>query len=373
MEPLFEKVVILGCGLIGGSLALALREHECVQQLVAVDPDPACRTAAVQQGVVDVAYETIAEAVPDADLIVFATPVRVTCELLALVASLPLKPGCVLTDVGGTKQEICETAHRVLPPSVHFIGGHPMAGSEKSGVQAASGRLFEHAIYVLTPFVYTDKVVFAKLASVLERIKAHVLILDPQVHDKVVAAISHVPHIIAAMLVEQVATLTAEDPFGSLYTTLAAGGFRDLTRIASGSSVLWRDIVLSNSGAIRDLLRNWQGSITNILGMMEEDTGAEIETFFAKAASFRDALPAKSRGAVRSVYEISLDVVDEPGVIGKVGMLIGLHGINLNGISLIESREEEHGQLMISFPSRREMEAGAHVLLVNGFKVYLRD
>ncbi|MGZ4030652.1 MAG: prephenate dehydrogenase [Tumebacillaceae bacterium] len=373
MEPTFQKAVIIGCGLIGGSLALALREHECVEQLVAVDPDGACRAAAVQQGVVDQAYETIAEAVPDADLIVFATPVRVTCELLVLLASLPLKPGCIVTDVGGTKQEICETAHRVLPTTVHFIGGHPMAGSEKSGVHAASERLFEHAIYVLTPFVYTDKAAFAKLAQTLERIKAHVLILDPQVHDKVVAAISHVPHLIAAMLVEQVATLTAEDEHGSLYTTLAAGGFRDLTRIASGNSVLWRDIVLSNGRMIRELLGNWQESIDRILAMMDESSGAAMETFFEKAASFRDALPAKSRGAMRSAYDISLDVVDEPGVIGKVGMLIGLHGINLNGISLLESREEEYGQLLLSFPSRREMEAGAHVLLVNGFKVYFRD
>jgi prephenate dehydrogenase len=373
MEHSFAKAVIVGCGLIGGSLALSLREQHRVGQLVAVDPDPFCREQAVQRGVVDRSYSTLREAVPGADLIVFATPVRETCALLAELAGLDLVPGCIVTDVGSTKGEICAQARRVLPEGVHFIGGHPMAGSEKSGVRAASNRLFENAIYVLTPFPDTDEAAYEKWSSAVQAIKAQVLVLEPDLHDRVVAAISHVPHIIAAKLVDQVADLSRMDSNGHLYTKLAAGGFRDVTRIASGNAQMWRDIVLSNRGAIRDLLNDWKNRLDEFLLMMDDETGEDVEEFFQEAAEFRDALPAKSRGALRSVYEVSLDVVDEPGVIGKVATLIGLHGIHMNSVRLIESREEDNGQLLLSFRSRREMEAGAHVLLVNGFRVYFRD
>lgn len=372
MEPHFRKAVIVGCGLIGGSLALAMREGGCVDRLVAVDADPVCCQHAVELGVVDEAFSDMESAVPGADLIVFATPVRQTRQLLKLVATLPLEAGCILTDVGSTKQEVCATAADLLPRHVHFIGGHPMAGSEKSGVQAASERLFENAVYVLTPGPNADEEAFYRLATALEDIKAQVLVLEPHVHDRIVAAISHVPHIIAAQLVDQVAALSEQSERGDLYTKLAAGGFRDLTRIASGSATMWRDIVLSNRAAIRDLLTDWQHATARLLDMLEEEEGSAIQTFFQQAADFRDALPSKARGAVRSAYEVSVDVTDVPGTIGRISTLIGLHDINMNGVYLIESRED-NGQLILSFRNKRDMEAGAHVLLINGFKVYFRD
>jgi prephenate dehydrogenase len=373
MEPRFEKAVIVGCGLIGGSLALTLREHDCVERLVAVDPDPTARDLAVQLGVVDIAFADLAEAVEDADLIVFATPVRQTCAMLRELAALPLLPGCIISDVGSTKEQVCAEAQRVLPSSVHFIGGHPMAGSEKSGVRAASVRLFENAIYVLTPFADTDAEVLGKLSVTLERIKAQVLVLTPQIHDRVVAAISHVPHIIAAQLVDQVAQLSSQAEDGALYVQLAAGGFRDVTRIASGNPQMWRDIVLSNKATIRDLLSQWKDNVEHFLNLLEQESGEDVELFFQKAAQFRDALPAKSRGAVRSVYEISLDVDDRPGVIGSIATLMGMHEINLTSVRLIESREEDNGQLLITFSSKADMDAGARVLLINGFRVYYRE
>ncbi|HEU4964635.1 MAG TPA: prephenate dehydrogenase [Bacilli bacterium] len=371
-SPTFSKAVIVGCGLIGGSLARALRAHRCVRQLIAVDPDPTCRDEAVERGVVDLAYETLAEAVPGADLIVFATPVGETCRLLQEVATLPLSQGCILTDVGSTKKVICTEARRVLPASVHFIGGHPMAGSEKSGVRAASERLFQNALWVLTPYPDTDQLAFQKWASTLLQIQAQVLVLQPDLHDKVVAAISHVPHIVAAALVDQVATLTRESMHGGLYTKLAAGGFRDLTRIASGNPVMWRDILLTNGEPIRELLQQWQAGVGNLLAMMEQENGEGMQDFFQTAASFRDALPNRMRGAVRSANELTIDVVDEPGVVGQIGTLMGMHGINLHSIGLLESREDDIGQLLLSFPNREALDAGAQVLLINGFKVHLR-
>ncbi|KEO83756.1 prephenate dehydrogenase [Tumebacillus flagellatus] len=371
--PLFAKGVIIGCGLIGGSLALALRENGAVQHLAAVDSNPSSCELAVELGVVDAAYSTLREAVTDADLIVFAAPVRQTCELLAKLAALPLKPGCIVTDVCSTKAEVCAQAARLLPSGVHFIGGHPMAGSEKSGVKAANARLFENAVYVLTPPEGTDADAFAKLVQAIESVKAQVLVLEPAVHDRVVAAISHVPHIIAAQLVDQVMRLSGHPEHGGLYTKLAAGGFRDVTRIASGNAQMWRDIVLSNRDVIRELLVDWQVGVADLLAKLDESEGGGLQSFFHEAAAFRDALPTKLRGAVRSVYEISIDAPDEPGVIGKVATLMGIHGINLNGVGLIESREEDNGQVLLSYRSKRDMEQGAHVLLINGFQVYFRD
>ncbi|WP_236588088.1 prephenate dehydrogenase [Tumebacillus amylolyticus] len=370
---MFGKAVIIGCGLIGGSLALALRENGAVRQLAAVDSNPSSCELAVQLGVVDAAYEDLRDAVVDADLIVFAAPVRQTCELLSELSTLPLKKGCIVTDVCSTKAEVCAKAARLLPPGVHFIGGHPMAGSEKSGVRAANARLFENAVYVLTPPDGTDEGAFSKLAAAIESVKAQVLVLQPALHDRVVAAISHVPHIIAAQLVDQVMRLSGHPEHGGLYTKLAAGGFRDVTRIASGNAAMWRDIVLSNRDVIRDLLLDWQSGVADLLDKLGESEGLGLQSFFHEAAEFRDALPTKLRGAVRSVYEISIDAADEPGLIGKVATLMGIHGINLNGVGLIESREEDNGQVLLSYRSKRDMEQGAHVLLINGFQVYFRD
>lgn len=373
VQPLFAKAVVVGCGLIGGSLALALRENGAVQKLVAVESNLASCELAVELGVVEEAFLHLAEAVADADLIVFATPVRETCELLSELARLPLKSGCIVTDVCSTKAEVCAEAERLLPAHVQFIGGHPMAGSEKSGVKAASARLFENAVYVLTPPRGAKEAAFAKWVQAVEAVRAQVMVLEPALHDRIVAAISHVPHIIAAQLVDQVMRLSGHPEHGSLYTKLAAGGFRDVTRIASGNARMWRDIVQSNREVIRELLEDWQSGIANILSQMEETEGRGLQTFFHDAAAFRDALPTKSRGAVRSVYEISIDAADEPGTIGKVATLMGIHGLNLNGVSLVESREEDNGQLVLSFRSKRDMEQGAHALLVNGFQVYFRE
>ena len=373
MDAIFHKAVVVGCGLIGGSLALAMRQHQCVQYLVGVDADPASRELAVELGVVDFSYSTLAEAVAGADLIIFATPVRNTLTLLRELAILPLLPGCIITDVGSTKSEVCQVASDLLPPSVHFIGGHPMAGSEKSGVKAANERLFDNAVFVLSPLEDTRDDVVQKMVAMVEQIQAQPLVLEADLHDRIVAAISHVPHIIAAQLVDQVAHLSKHTERGELYTKLAAGGFRSVTRIASGSATMWRDIVLSNREPIRELMTGWLQSTDQILAMLDEEDGSQIHQFFQEAAEWRDALPVNQRGAVRSIYEVSIDVVDEPGVIGRIATLIGLHGINLYGVALIESREDDYGQILLSFRARKDMEAAAHVLLINGFQVYYHD
>jgi prephenate dehydrogenase len=365
-----QTVTIVGLGLIGGSIALALRSNSAAERIVGVDVNTDSLRKALHAGVIDAGTDNLAEVVTDADLIVLATPVQQTIRQMERLRSLPVKPGCIITDVASTKREISEYAKGVLPDSIVFIGGHPMAGSEKSGIDAASPRLFENAVYILTPDSDTDPKAVDLLRSVIEQIRAHVLILSPERHDKVVAAISHIPHLVAALLVDQVAELGQSDP---LYSRLAAGGFRDVTRIASGSPVMWRDIVLSNRESILDLLKDWNTRTDELIKLIEQGVGEQVESFFTRTRNWRDALPAKAKGAAAHYYELTIDVEDKPGIIGHVASILGQHGINLRNIGILENREEVNGQLLLSFASRRDLESSAYLLKGHGYKVYIRE
>lgn len=365
-----RSVTIVGLGLIGGSIALALRSHEAAERIVGVDVNESSLQKALQAGIIDEGINHLTDAVTDTDLIVLATPVRQTIRQIDLLGSLPLKPGCIITDVSSTKREICEFAKSRLPQHISFIGGHPMAGSEKSGIDAASPRLFENAAYILAPIPGTNEAAVDSLRVLVEQIRAHVIVMDPDAHDRIVAAISHMPHLVAALLVDQVADLGQTNP---LYSRLAAGGFRDVTRIASGSPEMWRDIVLSNRESILNLLQDWNKRTDELIELIERADARLVESFFARTRDWRDALPAKAKGAATHYYEMTIDVEDKPGIIAHVASILGQHGINLRNIGILENREEVNGQLLLSFSSRRDLENSAYLLKGHGYKVYVRE
>jgi len=366
----YSQIAIIGCGLIGGSLALAFRSHGMVDRIVGVDLDEEGLAKALALGIIDEGKTCIEEAAAEADLIILAVPVQQTIRQLATLKSVPLKKGCIVTDVSSTKQEICGYARMNLPEEIVFVGGHPMAGSEKSGVTAASPRLFENAAYILTPDASCDPLAVEKLRRTFEQIRAHVLVMPADQHDSVVAAISHMPHVVAALLVDQVADLGFDNP---LYARLAAGGFRDVTRIASGSPVMWRDIILTNRGPVLQLLKDWVKRTDAVIKWVEENESGSIESFFARTRDWRDALPAKAKGAATHYYEITIDVEDKPGIIGHVATILGQHQINVRNIGILENREEVNGQLLLSFSSYRDQEDALYLLLGHGYKVYVRE
>ncbi|BCJ85404.1 prephenate dehydrogenase [Effusibacillus dendaii] len=363
----FNKIAIVGCGLIGGSLALSLRLHGVSNQIHAVDVDRQGLQQALSLGVIDHAADSLEELVTDADLIILAVPVQQAISLLEKLAELPLKKGCIVTDAASTKKEICEFAHNRMPEGISFIGGHPMAGSERTGVLAASPRLFENAVYVLTPSPGQDPIAVETLRKTFEQIRAHVLFMDPLEHDRITAAVSHVPHLVAGLLVDQVADLDLEN---RLYSQLAAGGFRDVTRIASGSPVMWRDIVLTNKEPILQLLKDWNHRVAQWIEWIESTDVANMESFFTRTRDWRDALPAKAKGAAANYYEIALDVEDKPGIIANVTTVLGQHQINLRNITILENREEINGQLLLSFASCSEQGEALRVLQELGYKVF---
>lgn len=365
-----SRMCLIGCGLIGGSLSLALKQTGAVQTVVGVDVDAAILEVARARGAVDETHTELARALPGADFVVVAAPVAVTASVLKEVARWEhvLAPGAIVTDVCGAKGRFVDEIARLFQ-TASFIGGHPMAGSEKSGITAADARLLENAVYVLTPGSETHKPAQKALEALLTQVGARVKIMSAQRHDRVVAAISHVPHLIAATLVNQVRELSLTD---EAYTQLAAGGFRDITRIASSDPSLWSELSLENRDEILHLVDDWQRRLALLQTWIEEEQGSELHAFFAQARHFRDLLPAKSTGALRSSYSITVSVADEPGVIGVIASALGKRGISIRNIGILESREGDDGQLLLQFDSVTDHDQATQALLADGYTIQER-
>lgn len=362
------KIAIYGVGLIGGSLALSFKGKPGLT-VVGHSPNPASVDKYVKRGVVDRATTDFAEAAADADFIFLCVPVGNLEDYLTRLYDLPLKEGCIITDVGSTKQGIVAWADRLAERKKGpvFIGGHPMAGKEKSGVEAATGHLFENAFYVLTPSRSADEEDVRRLADLLKLTRAQIVRLDAALHDRIVGAISHLPHIIAAALVNQVAGYNAEN---EMYQLLAAGGFRDITRIASSDPVIWRDILLSNRDVVLPLLEDWNREIATFVRLLEERDGEGIAEQFEKAGAFRSKLPERRKGVLTSLFDIYVDVTDEPGIIGKIATKLGERQINLSNIQIMENRLDVPGVLRLSFREEADMARAAEALREMGCSVH---
>ncbi|MUG44675.1 prephenate dehydrogenase [Paenibacillus woosongensis] len=363
------KVAIFGVGLIGGSLALCLRGKPGLT-VIGHSHRPESQQRIMDRGVVDAVTLSMEEAACDADFIFLCVPVGSLEPYLRKLSELPLKQGCIITDVGSTKASVAACAAMLSRPGVHFIGGHPMAGSERSGVEAASSLLFENAYYVLTPSEDVPEDSYRKLEELLSYTKAQIVRVDPVLHDEIVGAISHLPHIIAVALVNQIRTYNNTDADG-LYRLLAAGGFRDITRIASSDPVIWRDILLSNRDILLTLLKDWNREIDGFIHLLESRDGEGIETAFATANQFRSELPERRKGAITSLYDIYIDVPDHPGIIGQIATQLGDQHINLSNMQIIESREDVPGVMRLSFRQESEMERAKQHLQSLNYKVYV--
>lgn len=279
-----KQLAVIGLGLIGGSLARALRAAGQVKSIVGFDPDASQSRRAVELGVIDRAAETAAEAARGADVVVLAVPVLHTAEA-ALAASGGLGPEAILTDVGSTKVSVIEDVATVfgeLPP--RFVAAHPIAGTEKSGVAASRADLFRGHRVVLTPHARQDAKALATVRALWEAVGSRVVEMDPGCHDAIFAATSHLPHVLAYAFVDM---LTRLDNAADIFPN-AGGGFRDFTRIASSSPEMWHDIVRANRSEVADLLERQIGELQELLALMRADNWAELKQRFARARSARE-------------------------------------------------------------------------------------
>lgn len=365
-----SRIAILGVGLIGGSLALSFKERTH-HHVVGFDTSSEMIDQAISLGVIEEGYVTLRDAVLEADYIFLAMPVGQIGSYIRQLAELPLKSTCIVSDVGSTKAEITKIGNCLNEQGHIFIGGHPMAGSHRSGVFAAHSLLFENAYYVLTPEPETPLDDVERLSRLLEQAtNAQMVIMDAIYHDKVVGAISHLPHVIATGLVAQVGNYNDANGW---FHRLAAGGFRDLTRIAASHPVMWRDILLSNQGEMLTLLDDWISQMSHFREAIKERDADWIESIFARSRDLRLGLPEKKRGLLPPLYECYINIPDEPGLIGRIATLLGEHEINLSNIGIMENREEMHGILRLAFRNLRDYERAIPYLKQAGYIVFIEE
>lgn len=345
------QVFIIGLGLIGGSLALAIKRAHVHAKIVGYDIDEENCRLAQKLGVIDETCHSIESGVSEADLIIIATPVNRAIEIIQEMANYPMKESVIITDTGSTKGTIVKAAHILKEKNKTFIGGHPMAGSHKSGVIAAKEILFENAFYLLTPMEDSVPEKVEHLKSWLSGTKAKFLSISPNKHDYITGVISHFPHIVAASLVHQA---DHAENGGNLVSRLAAGGFRDITRIASSSPEMWRDILLHNKDVLLQLLSDWYTEMKYVEGLLHRGDGSAVYEYFSRAKELRDRLPSKEKGAIHGFYDLFVDIPDYPGIISEITGYLAIEEISITNIRIIETRVDIYGVLVISFQTAED-------------------
>ncbi len=282
----FNKVTIIGVGLIGGSLAKIMKAKKIAGEITGAGRSRATLDHALKLGVIDRAVQNSAQAVEGADLIVLASPVG-TFEPLIREAAARMKRGAILTDVGSVKGELVKKIEHDLPKGIHYVPAHPIAGKEKSGVGEASENLFKGAKCIVTPTKKTNSRALETVKSLWSAAGARVLVMDADMHDKVFAAVSHLPHVAAYAMMCTVAELNtgSED-----YLDFSGAGFRDFTRIAASSPEMWRDICLMNRENIVHMIERYQFSLNRIKNAILSGDSARIEKHFKTASTARKGL-----------------------------------------------------------------------------------
>jgi prephenate dehydrogenase len=315
---------------------------------------------ALEMGVIDEGwgYDEMAQALAGADLVFICTPIQRIIEQIEQVAEL-VPDGAIVTDVGSTKRRIVARAAECFRAGTYFVGGHPMAGSEKAGVTAADPFLFQNAIYILVPDVKVPRDRYDALIALLRSVGARVLELAAEEHDEAVASISHLPQIMATTLVEMVGKLNEDDDH---FLPLAAGGFRDMTRIASSPfAPVWQDIYATNADQVRAMIDRYMAVLQDARERLED--GSLVEDF-SYANRVRGSIPRDAKGFIHVLYEILVVAEDKPGVIAEIATALEGEGININDIEVMKVREGEGGTLRLGFDS--DEAAGRALVVLEG-------
>ncbi len=334
----------IGLGLIGGSIARGLKRADPQTTIMAYMRTRSRLELAKKDGIVDIILDGINETLSQCDLIFLCTPVEHNISYLQKIRTY-LKPGAIITDVGSTKTDIHEHVVSLGKEDV-FVGGHPMAGSEKTGYENSTDHLLERAYYIICPTAKSTPEQIDCITQVALAIGAIPLVLDCKEHDYSVAAVSHLPHLIASSLVTLVRDHDSKE---EIMKQLAAGGFKDITRIASSSPVMWEQICMTNADNIKLLLRNYIGSLETIYDWLNGGNGNAIHRLFEESGTYRNSFSEHRRGPVAPEYSFSIDVVDEPGSISIISAIMAARGISIKDIGLNHSRERGEGALRVSF------------------------
>lgn len=358
----------IGLGLIGGSLAKALKRSSPSCRIMAFTRTAATTQAALADGTIDAVCASPADRqFADCDCIFLCTPVGSNIDALRTIKDI-VRNDCILTDVGSVKTDIHTAAHE-LGLDGRFIGGHPMTGSEKSGFAHAQAHLFENSYYIITPSDGTPQEAVDSYRTLAASVGALPLVLDYRQHDFVTAAVSHLPHLIAAALVNTVHDLDTKE---GLMKLMAAGGFKDITRIASSSPEMWEQICVANSANISEVMDTFLVLLCDSRDEMRKGNGQAINRVFERSRDYRNSFSSSTPGSIKKTYRIFCDIIDESGAIATIATTLAVNGINIKNIGIIHSREFEEGALQIEFYEEEPSLRAAEVLRQHRYQVWVR-
>ena len=357
-----KTIYIAGLGLIGASMALGIKRDHPDYEILGYNRSQASRDIALDRGMIDRATDDFATFAPLADVIILTLPIKQTIAFLQELATLKLKEGVIISDAGSTKSTIVSTAEKCFADkSVRFVGAHPMAGSHKTGAASADVNLFENAYYIFTPSSLTTPDTLEEMKDLLSGLHARFIEIDATEHDRVTSQISHFPHILASGLMEQTATYAEEHEMARRF---AAGGFRDMTRIAESEPGMWTSILLSNRETIIERIEDFKRRLDEVGQAISKGDENQIWNFFNQAREQRQAMEIHKRGGVDSSFDLYVDVPDEENVILRILEL--LRGTSLVNIHINEeNREDIHGILQISFKNAQDLKRAEQVITEN--------
>jgi prephenate dehydrogenase len=340
VAPQVRSIAVIGVGLMGGSLGLAARERAGVGEVRGYSRSKETLDLALQRGAITQAFASLEEAATGADLIFVATPVRLVPEHIARAAAVA-HSGAVVSDVGSTKAALM----RSLSPAAQrrCIGGHPLCGSETAGVANASPSLYDGATYFLTPGTHVDPDAYQLLHDFVGRIGARPVAVDPEEHDRIMALVSHLPHVLANVLMTQ-----AGEQQGARDALLSAGpSFRDLTRVAGSNRRVWTDIFLENRVALLASLKAYSNGLDEVIGALEQCDEQRLDETIGRAAGHRQRMLAAGSLTAEDLFRLVVKISDRPGVLREIMVALGDAAINIEDLALHHMSAELGGSLTV--------------------------
>lgn len=359
-----KTIGFFGLGLIGGSIAKAIREQFFDYHLMAYDTNLDSLKLAKDLGIINTALTEISDDFSCCDYIFLCAPVQANVNFLKELIS-HLGKQTIITDVSSVKESIHKEI-RDLNLEHCFIGGHPMAGSERFGFINAKSSLLENAYYIITPTSKIHKNKLEDFVSLISSLKAIPFVMEPKTHDFATAAVSHLPHLLAYALVSLV---KEQDNKEEVMKTIAAGGFKDITRIASSSPVMWQQICLENQDNLLFLLDEFMKSLDFLKHEIENQQGKSLQEYFQNARDYRDSFIDASAGPLKKVYTIYLNIPDRSGPLASITGILATHDINIKNMGITHNREYEEGVLRLEFYDEEALKTATNLLQEDGYLV----
>jgi len=363
-EKLMTTIGYIGLGLIGGSIARAIRKIHPDYRQAAYSRTRASVDEAIADGVIDVALDQFDPRFSECSIIFLCAPVRTNIGYFDFLKDV-CGPDTILTDVGSVKGETMKAASEHGIGS-RFIGGHPMAGTEKTGYANSTDTLLENAFYFITPGKDCPQELTERYENLIRSIRSLPIVTTPEEHDYIVAGVSHLPHIVASGLVNSVKNLDTDDERMKL---VAAGGFRDITRIASSSPDMWQQICLANRDAILKVLDYYISFMDHARTFIQDGDAEKLHAMFSSSKNYRDSIDDVRKGSVPRLYLLYVDIADEPGAIATITTMLAMNQINIRNIGILHNRDFEEGALRIEFYEEKARDSANEILSRRNYHV----